>query len=46
MACGPTHDLLAGTHDVLAGDCQTGEILENKVNRSRSDWLDIVLTFN
>jgi len=45
-SCGPTPDVLAGTHDVLVGDYKTGEILENKVSRSRFNWLDIVLTFN
>ena len=25
-ACGPEHDVLAGTHDVLAGDCQIGDV--------------------
>ena len=45
-SCGPEHDVLAGTHDVLAGDCQIGDFLEIKVNRSIFDRLDFGLTFN
>ena len=25
-SCEPAHDVFAGTHDVLAGDCQIGDI--------------------
>ena len=37
-SCGPAHDVLAGTQDVLAGDYQIGDIF-----RDQSEPIDIRL---